>query len=159
MPNDPYPGATFMSPSHSATLFVFFPLCLNLTYSSNGFQSSPSFSRDSSPHLIPLLCAHPLPSLSLHSFALSTMHPYPLSTYPFNHSTSLVPAWFLSTSLPLCYLHVWPQITCRLLGFTNLPGSTSFPLLVVFVPLNWIPDQELVFSVFVQVLGSNNDTK
>ena len=90
MPNDPYPGATFMSPSHSATLFVFLPLCLNLTYSSNGVQSSPSFSRYSSPHLIPLLCVHPLPSLSLYSFALSTMHPYPLSTYPFNHSTSLV---------------------------------------------------------------------
>ena len=31
MPNDPYPGATFMSPSHPATLFVFLPLCLNLT--------------------------------------------------------------------------------------------------------------------------------
>ena len=106
MPNDPYPGATFMPPSHSATLFVFLPLCLNLTYSSNGVQSSPSFSRYSSPHLIPLLCVHPLPSLippficSVHHASISTFN-LPLQSFHLSCS-SLVPLHIPSSLLPSC---------------------------------------------------------
>lgn len=65
MPNDPYPGATFMSPSHSATLFVFLPLCLNLTYSnSNGVLTLLFQILISSPYPTSLCCL-PYPSIHL----------------------------------------------------------------------------------------------
>ena len=107
MPNDPYPGATFMSPSHSATLFVFLPLSLNLTYSSNGVQSSASYSRYSSPHLIypTSLCVSspfPIPPFicSVHHASISTFN-LPLQSFHLSCST-LVPLHIPSSLLPSC---------------------------------------------------------
>lgn len=130
MPNDPYPGATFMSPSHSATLFVFLPLCLNLTYSNSNsvltlfFQiliSSPyptSLCASSPFPIPPFICSVHHASISTFNLPLQSFHLSCSSLVPLHIPSSLLPSFVASDYMQtfgfhqLTWLHLISSFSC-----------------------------------------------